>query len=108
MRVQVRLRGIKNAPSVIEYAHRRVHQHLSRFGRHVNGVTVRISDINGPRGGPDKRCQLTVSGPRLGSLHLAEEHTDVLAGIDLALNRLSHVVGRNLERSRSSQLGYAT
>jgi putative sigma-54 modulation protein len=104
MRVQIRLRGVERAPSTIEYATRRVHQHLSRFRGHVSGVTLRISDVNGPKGGPDKRCQLTVSGPRLGSVHLSEEHVDVLAGIDRALDRLSQVVGRNLERAR----GYPT
>jgi putative sigma-54 modulation protein len=100
MKVQVRLRGVESTPAIIEYAMRRIHQHLSRFGRQVSGVTVRISDVNGPKGGDDKRCQLTASVPRLGSVNLAETHADVLAGIDLALDRLAHVIGRSLERAR--------
>ena len=103
MRVQVRLRGVESPPSVIEYATRRVHQRLSRFGRHVSGVMVRLSDVNGPEGGPDKRCQLTVSGPRLGSVNLTEQHANSLASIDLALDRLAYVIGRSLERARASQ-----
>lgn len=100
MRVQIRLRGVENTSSLIEYATRRAHQHLSRFGRQVSDVTVRLSDVNGPKGGEDKRCQLTVSGPRLGLLTLSDTHADLLAGIDLALDRLAHVVGRALERTR--------
>lgn len=100
MRVHIRLRGVETTPSIIEYATRRVHQHLSRFGRQVSGVTVRISDVNGPKGGADKRCQLTVAGPRLGSVNLAETHADAFAGIDLALDRLAHVIGRSIERAR--------
>jgi ribosome-associated translation inhibitor RaiA len=64
---------------------------------------VRISDVNGPKGGPDKRCQLTASGPRLGSVNLTEQHTDSRASIDLALDRLAHVIGRSLERARAPQ-----
>ena len=103
MRVQVRLLGVESPPSVIEYATRRVHQRLSRFGRHVSGVMVRLSDVNGPKGGPDKRCQLTVSGPRLGSVNLTEQHANSLASIDLALDRLAYVIGRSLERARAPQ-----
>jgi ribosomal subunit interface protein len=94
------LRGVANTPSIIEYATRRVHQHLSRFGRQVSTVTVRISDVNGPKGGADKRCLVTLSGPRLGSVHLHETHADIYASIDLALDRLAHAVRRSLERAR--------
>ena len=107
MRIQIRLRRIEHAPAIIEYATRRVHQHLSRFGRHLSNVTVRISDVNGPKGGPDKRCQLTVSGPRLGSVNLTETHADVGAGIDRALDRLAHVVGRSLDRARGPRAASA-
>ncbi len=100
MKVQVRLRGLDHSPSLVAYAMRRVHQHLSRFGRQVSGVTVRLVDVNGPKGGADKRCQVTVAGPRLGAVHLTETHHDLFAGVDLALDRLAQVIGRNLERAR--------
>jgi putative sigma-54 modulation protein len=103
MRVQVRFRSVESSPSVVEYAARRAHQHLSRFGRQVSRVTVRLVDVNGPKGGADKRCRLSASGPRLGSVHLTETHADLLASIDLALDRLAHVIGRSLERSRRAQ-----
>jgi putative sigma-54 modulation protein len=103
MRVEVRFRGLESSPAVIEYATRRVHQHLSRFGRQVSGVTVRLVDVNGPKGGVDKRCQLSVSGPRLGAVKLTETQANVLAGIDLALDRVAHLIGRSLERARAPQ-----
>ena len=104
MKLQIRFRGIDPSEAVTDYATRRVHQHLSRFGRQVRAVTVRLADVNGPRGGADKRCQVTVSGPRLRAVHLTETHADLLAGIDLALDRLAHVIGRSLERARETQL----
>jgi ribosome-associated translation inhibitor RaiA len=101
MRVQVRFRGIEASEALTEYTTRRVHQHLSRFGDQVTSVVARLSDINGPRGGKDKRCQLTVTGARIGSVNLTETHEDLRAGVDVALDRLGHAIGRSLERARA-------
>lgn len=99
MKVHVRFLAIQRSPALAEYATRRIHQHLRRFRWHVEAVVLRISDLNGPRGGRDKRLQLTVTGPRLGSLSLAHTHSDPYAGIDLGLDRLSQAVGRSLARA---------
>ena len=103
MKIQIRFRGIESSEALADYTTRRIHQHLSRFGGQVGGVTVRLTDVNGPKGGEDKRCQLTVSGPRLRSVNLSETHADVLAAVDLALDRLANVLGRNIEREREPQ-----
>ena len=100
MNVQIRFRGLDTSEDLLEHANRKVHQQLSRFGRDVTSVVLRISDENGPRGGRDKRCQLSVTGPRIGSLHLSELHDDVRAGLDLALGRVGHTIGRSIARAR--------
>jgi ribosomal subunit interface protein len=103
MKIQIRFRGMEISDALTEYAIRRIHQHLSRFDNRVSDVTVRFTDVNGPKGGADKRCQLTVSGPRLGTVNLTTMHWDLYSGLDLALDRLDHVVGRSLERARVPQ-----
>lgn len=100
MKIQIRFRGMEISDALTDYVMRRVHQHLSRFGSRVSDVTVRFTDVNGPKGGADKRCQLTVSGPRLGTVNLTTMHWDLYAGIDLALHRLDQVIGRTVERAR--------
>jgi putative sigma-54 modulation protein len=102
MRIQVRIRGVDGSEELAQHTARRVHQHLSRFGRQVTGVTVRLTDVNGPRGGRDKRCQVTVTGPLIGTLHLAETHEDARSGVDMALARLGHSVGRSIQRAREA------
>ena len=102
MRVQVRIRGVDGPAELVEHAERRVHHHLSRCGRQVTGVTVSLSDVNGPRGGNDKRCQVTVTGQLIGTLHLAETHEDARSGVDVALARLSHSVGRSVQHARET------
>ena len=100
MNVQIRFRGIDGSEDLKQHATRRIHQQLSRFGRDLTSVVLRIADENGPRGGRDKRCQLSVTGPRVGSVHLSELHEDVRAGLDLALGRLGHTIGRSIARAR--------
>jgi putative sigma-54 modulation protein len=102
MTVQVRFRNIHNSPVVLEHAVRRAHQHLSRFGAQVSEVVIRMTDLNGPRGGCDQRCQLTAHGPRLGTVSVSETREDAFVSLDLALERLARTVGRTLERTRET------
>ncbi|MBN2576131.1 MAG: HPF/RaiA family ribosome-associated protein [Deltaproteobacteria bacterium] len=100
MKVHVRCTGLPHSHSLVEHTTRRVHQHLSRFGDRLAGVEVRLSDVNGPRGGRDKRCQVIAHGPGLGLLRIEELHEDFYGGVERALARLSQAVGRGIARAR--------
>ncbi len=108
MKTQVRFRGIEASESLSEYASRRAHLRLSRFGSQVASVVVRISDLNGPRGGKDKRCQVTATGPGLGTVNVSETHDDAFAAVDLVFDRVSRTIGRNIERAREAHLASRT
>lgn len=81
-----------------------VHRHLERRARaalgpsatHVASVTLGISDINGPRGGEDLRCVVTVELVPTGSVRAEATHADLLSA-----------VGRALARARRAILGSA-
>ena len=100
MTVQVRFRGIETSRALAAHVTQKLQQHLSRFGRQVREVVVRLSDINGPRGGRDKHCQIEAKGRGIGLLHLSETHDDLYTGVDIAVARLGHAIGRNIERAR--------
>jgi putative sigma-54 modulation protein len=100
MKVEVRCKGFESSDNLAEHVTRKAHQHLSRFGRRVDAVEARLSDVNGPRGGRDKRCRLTVHVPGAPPIHVEELHQDYYASIDLALARVAHAVGRSIERAR--------
>jgi len=101
MKTEVRFHGVETSESLREHATRRVQLHLSRFGRDLTGVVVRIGDVNGPKGGLDKRCRVTVRGPRVGSATLDEYSGDIWSAVDLALERVARNVGRTLEKART-------
>ena len=61
--MNLEIRGEKYAVSEELQTHieRRLRFALGRFDGRIGRVTVRISDVNGPRGGIDKRCRIEVS-----------------------------------------------
>jgi ribosome-associated translation inhibitor RaiA len=100
MKVDVRIRNLPISTFLRDHATRSAHLHLSRFGRELRSVTVRIADLNGPRGGIDKLCQVTVRGPRIAVLTLEEVSNDTYAAVDAALARIEHTIGTTLARRR--------
>jgi hypothetical protein len=100
MKLELRFKGLPPSDPLRDYTKRRVHSHLSRFGDDVSRVIVRISDINGPKGGVDKRCQVVVKGARVGLVALDELSADAYSAVAIAMERIGRSVGRRLERTR--------
>ena len=102
MKIELRFCGVEGSDALREYMLRRVHFQLTRFAHELDTVVVRMSDINGPKGGIDKRCKVTVRGPRIGSLTLAELTGDAYSALDLAIGRISRAVSRDVARTRAA------
>jgi putative sigma-54 modulation protein len=101
MKIDIRFCSLESSAAIREHALRRIQFRLSRFGHDLHAVVVRISDINGPKGGVDKQCRITVRGPIWDTLTLDELSRDVYAAVDLAIERTAHTVAREIERARS-------
>lgn len=82
-------------------AERRLLFALSRFDSKVERVSVVLADVNGPRGGIDKSCSVTVKLRRLDDVHVSSEHADVEAAIRYAAGRIGRAVARAIEREAS-------
>jgi ribosome-associated translation inhibitor RaiA len=99
----VKLLVIGEKSSVSEGLHdfitRRLCFVLGRFGPEIERVTVRVGDLNGPRGGgADKRCHLEVKLRGLGDVLGEACAGDYEAAVAFAAERLGRGVGRALER----------
>lgn len=103
MRIHVRCRGVADQGELLERARARAGVHLGGFGRALASAEVRVEDVNGPRGGVDKRCRVTVKGPRVGMLSATQEHAEAGAALELALQRVAHAVRRAVDRCRQRQ-----
>jgi ribosome-associated translation inhibitor RaiA len=63
-------------------------------------LDIHLGDTNGPKGGVDKECRVTVRLPGLPALHVEEAAETIHQAIDAARDRLEKVMKRQLERRR--------
>ncbi|MGT2477253.1 HPF/RaiA family ribosome-associated protein [Paraburkholderia terrae] len=94
----VRMRG---------FARQRTQFVFRRMAWLVSKATVDLSDINGPRGGLDKRCRVQVLIPNANPLVVTSIAKDWRGALDLALARAVSSIARRrqarLARRRASQ-----
>jgi hypothetical protein len=58
MQIDIQSNGFTLTEALREYTHRRLCFALVHCEETIRRVTVRLSDINGPRGGTDKCCHI--------------------------------------------------
>lgn len=81
---------------------RRLEFALGRFRPRLREVSARVSDVNGPRGGIDKSCVITMHLYRAApSIVIEDVDSDPMVAIDRAADR----AGRTLARALARQLG---
>ncbi|HYG74628.1 MAG TPA: HPF/RaiA family ribosome-associated protein [Planctomycetota bacterium] len=103
MTINIHSNRFKITPAIRTFAEEAVESHLGRFTSRIQSVTIRLSDINGLRGGEDKRCSVTVSLARRGNVFVEETVGDLYASIAKALECASQVVTREVERRQNSR-----
>ncbi len=74
---------------------------LSRFSDEIDYVSATTEDINGPRGGVDKRCTLRAHTRRHGSIEITQDCTKLGSGLARAARRLGHTVSRVIQQKRA-------
>lgn len=77
---------------------------LDRVEHRIQTVRVRFEDINGPRGGPDKRCTIHIRGERGWSIRTEHTAPDTLAALAAATDRLERMIGREIDRRREREM----
>jgi ribosome hibernation promoting factor len=106
MDLKIRAENIDLADALKSYIERRLHFSLSRFGGRLGLITVRIWDLNGPRGGIDKACRISAELVPFGTVRVEDVDADLYTAIDRAAERLGRSFGRKLERAIESRRGH--
>jgi ribosomal subunit interface protein len=105
MDVSVRGRHLYVSEPLKAYAERRLLFSIGEFASRIGPIEVRVSDVNGPRGGVDKACDIAVAVPPLGRLVARAVDADAYAAVDRAASRIRSVLVRRIrhraERRRS-------
>jgi ribosomal subunit interface protein len=99
MQIELRALGMTVTDGMRSHVERRLGFALDRFGEHVTRVTVRVADVNGPRGGPDKVCRVEAALHGGVRVVIDERDLDAYVAIDRAAHRLNRSVARRLTRT---------
>lgn len=83
-----------------EFARRRLLFALSRFDTKIDRVSLVVSDVNGPRGGIDKACRVTVKLRRSGGVNVKCEHAEMNACVARAAERAGRAVARAIAKTQ--------
>lgn len=71
----------------------------------VPSAKVYLSDVNGPRGGTDKHCQIELK-TNTGTVVVSSLAKDWRGALDLALQRAARVLVRSLQRQSKPDRSY--
>jgi len=101
MQIDVQTQNFDLTDALRSYTERRLRFALTRADNRVQRIVVRLSDINGPRGGDDKRCHLLVVLAGLPDVVVEDIEADLYFAIDRAANRAGRTVMRKLDRKQT-------
>jgi len=87
-----------------DYIERRLRTALGRFAARIDRATVRLTDVNGPRGGVDKRCRIAVALIPRGLVIVEGQGDGPFALISRAAKRARRSVRRAIERRRRGRM----
>ena len=82
------------------YIRRKLGMKLGKFASAIERVSVRVEDVNGPRGGVDHACRVKVVLSALPSITYVAQDASLAAAIDRALSGSERAVRRAVGRKR--------
>lgn len=92
-----------HAADLRDLTEQRVRFVLRRMGWLVPRAEVQMSDVNGPRGGVDKRCQVELRTDGAGSVVVTSMSNDWRTALDNALARAARFLMRLWRRGSDSR-----
>lgn len=105
MKVEINAIGFAMTDALEEYTRRRLRFALGTQSQYLKCVVVRLSDINGPRGGHDKSCHIQIVLPGFPDLVVEDTATDLYIAISRAAARANRSVTRRLKRRQTRSAG---
>ena len=102
MQIDIQARQFSLTTALRNHAQRRIRFALACCDDRIKQVVMRLSDINGPRGGADKRRHLQVMLTGLPDVVVEDTEADLYIAINRATDRAGRTVGRRLARQRDT------
>jgi putative sigma-54 modulation protein len=95
----IRCESATDPSSLREYAVRRLAFALRRFEDRARHLTVRLADMNGPKGGVDSRCSITLQCRDGRRIDVEAISAWPFASVTCAAKRLNAAVRREVDKA---------
>lgn len=99
MQLSIRTRAIEVTDELRDLVTQRVQFALDTFKDRIGAVSVYLMDLNGPRQGVDKLCQITVRVHGAGNVVVLERSSNMAVALSRAASSLKYRVSEGLRRS---------
>jgi hypothetical protein len=100
MTPQIRTAGVELSRADRTYIERRIDLKVAKFEAPVERVSIRLDDVNGPKGGIDKVCRAKVEVSGLPSVVIERRDRSARAVVDETLEATERAVRKVLGRRR--------
>ena len=98
--VEIRSRHMTPTSAMRNFVNHRATAALRPYRLDVRSATLRVHDINGPRGGNDKQCLLTITGAGGGTFVVEATNASFYTAVDQVMRRAGQTLRRTLGRKR--------
>ncbi len=98
MQIDLATTNLSGSTALDSHVRRRLAFALGQLSHRIRSAAVTLSDVNGPRGGRDKRCHVRVELHPRGTVVLTDVAPDVYKAVDRAASRLKRAAARAIER----------
>jgi hypothetical protein len=102
--VYIRADGVELEPDDRAYFRRKLGRKLGKFAGSVERVSVRLEDVNGPRGGVDHQCRIKVVLRGLPSVVYQQRGASLQVVMDRAIAGAERAIRRSLRRRRMAPM----
>lgn len=100
MRCDIRSGHVNLNTTTRNYIEERLNRSLGRIKDRISHLTIRVDDINGPKGGADMRCHIEVHLVRSGTILADVVAGDLRTAVDEAADRAALRIVKELNRQR--------
>ena len=100
MQVVIRSNDFTITKALRNFLHSQIKRSMAACSRNVESITIRLKDLNGPKGGIDKECLVEVKIANGAPVVVRKQSTNAYQGIRQALARAARVTLRRLRKAR--------
>ena len=100
MNINLQAKDFELTPSIEAHVLKQLRLHLSNFAAHIVAVDVFLRDINGPKGGPDKKVLICTQLGTRAKVTVERTRTDLYVAVSCAVRQTKRAVRRSFRKRR--------